>query len=70
MTSPATPCHLAYLSRGTWQEQLSEPPTPQAIVKTAVGLAKLLEIFSATLVAKLRLEKGSADVKTAGLSHP
>ena len=43
---------------------------PQTTVKTAICLAKLLEIFSATLVAKLRLEKGSADIKTADLFHP
>ena len=60
------PISLEELGRNNFRN----PQHPQTTVKTAVGLAKLLEIFSATLVAKLRLEKGSADVKTAGLSHP
>ena len=60
------PISLEELGRNNFRN----PQHPQTTVKTAVGLAKLLEIFSATLVAKLRLEKGSADVKTTGLSHP
>ena len=58
------PISLEELGRNNFRN----PQHPQTTVKTAIGLAKLLEIFSATLVAKLRLEKGSADVKTAGLS--
>ena len=60
------PISLEELGRNNFRN----PQHPQTTVKTAICLAKLLEIFSATLVAKLRLEKGSADVKTAGLSHP